>query len=178
MREDDKLKQKYGTEPGFKVPDGYFEHVYASISEQLPEHPATRKRAPLSRWTRLKPYVYLAAMFGGIWCTMKMVSMISQTHTEPVSLDNPPELVAQAMSSPEVVAQAYTAPTVMAVDDETFPIDEPQSSQTGNSDEPGDISDLSDGYVEYVNAADIDLSQLQAALYSDDSSDDDYYYYI
>lgn len=181
MKEEDKLKHICGTETGFRVPDGYFDHVFAKIDANLPEHPALKKRAPLSRWQRIKPYVYLAAMFGGIWCTMKMVSMMSQTTPEKVSLDNPPELVAQAMSSPEVLAQAYSSPTVMIVEESTDSFDDVENTESAtpsNEQAEDEAIEMPSDYSNFVSVSDIDLNQLQAALYADETEDYYYPYYI
>lgn len=174
------MKRRFGTDTGFRVPEGYFDRVFSEIDAKLPEHPGLKAAAPLSRWQRLKPYVYLAAMFGGIWCTMKMVSMMSDAGPEPVSLDNPPEMIAQAMSTPEVVAQVYSSPSVMVIEDEV--LDEPVSaSETADAESgEGSVADVAaptDEYSDFVNVADIDLGQLQAALDAEDTADD-YYYYI
>ena len=100
MRQEDILKEKYGTDAGFRVPDGYFDNLNSAIMSKLPDYPEVERVAPLSVWQRVKPYVYLAAMFAGIWCTMKMVTMIQSAPAgTEVSLDNPPAMIAQAMSS-------------------------------------------------------------------------------
>lgn len=71
------LNNPSATHSAFKVPEGYFEslpsQVMAAIdrhSEQtaLPGHEA--KRVPFYRtelYAKIKPYLYMAAMFGGIW---------------------------------------------------------------------------------------------------------------
>lgn len=181
MKEEDKLKHRFGTDTGFRVPEGYFDRVFSEIDTQLPEHPGLRPAAPLSRWQRLKPYVYLAAMFGGIWCTMKMVSMMSDTGPEPVSLDNPPEMIAQAMSNPEVVSQVYSTPSVMVIEEDVSDEDAPVSETVDAAPKEeiaGEDASTTEDYSDFVNVADIDLGQLQAALDADDTADDYYYYYI
>ncbi len=181
MKEEDKLKQRFGTDTGFRVPEGYFDRVFSEIDAKLPEHTGLRAAAPLSRWQRLKPYVYLAAMFGGIWCTMKMVSMMSDTGPEPVSLDNPPEMIAKAMSNPEVVSQVCSSPSVMVIEDEVFEEAAPVSEAVEADSEEASATEEAaptDEYSDFVNVADIDLGQLQAALDADDTADDYYYYYI
>ncbi len=80
----------------FTVPEGYFDSFRAEMLNTLPEYPERPKMNPLSRWQKIKPYMYLAAMFVGIWCMMK----VFHTFTTPtaVSLDNPPESVALALA--------------------------------------------------------------------------------
>lgn len=95
MKFEDRLKDKIGREPGFRVPDGYFDSLADEVSAKLPEREVSEP-APLSRWHRVRPYIYLAAMFAGIWCMMKMFHLMSQPAN--LDLENPPALVAQAIS--------------------------------------------------------------------------------
>ncbi len=99
-----KIEAKFGRDTGYRVPDGYFDDIYSRISGAKGEIPAPPVEKPLSRWHRVRPYVYLAAMFAGIWCMMKMFSMI-QTNQIPVVLDNPPAMFAEAINQPEAQAQ-------------------------------------------------------------------------
>lgn len=96
MNEEDRLIEKYGRNTGMKVPDGYFESVYDEISAKLPEYNHTRRFVEMTFWQRVKPYVYLAAMFAGIWLMMKVFYISSQMGD--MSLDNPPEQIVLAMS--------------------------------------------------------------------------------
>ena len=88
MKNADFLQDKIGRDPGFRVPDGYFEDFTIKTMESLPPYPEQP----------VKPYVYMAAMFAGIWLTMKMFHDVS-TAASRLSLDNPPEAVAYAMAS-------------------------------------------------------------------------------
>lgn len=101
MKEEDKLVDRFGRKGPWSVPEGYFESVRNEITAKLPEYPEAPKPLPLSRWQRVKPYVYLAAMFAGIWCMMQMFHHIS-SGMGSVNLDNPPEQLAQIMSDPEM----------------------------------------------------------------------------
>ncbi|MDE5887548.1 MAG: hypothetical protein K2J48_11275 [Muribaculaceae bacterium] len=97
MRHEDILKEKYGTDPGFRVPDGYFEKLQKEIMDSLPAYPETPRHVPVGLWQRVKPYVYLAAMFAGIWLMMKVFVNVSNSST--LSLDNPPEAIVQVLGS-------------------------------------------------------------------------------
>lgn len=97
MRQEERLKEKFGTDPGFKVPEGYFEELNARIMNNLPEYPEAPKAMDLSLWQRVKPYVYLAAMFAGIWLMMNMFHRMSSA--PELSLDNPPAAIAAMMQS-------------------------------------------------------------------------------
>lgn len=104
MKREDILNKKIGKDHGFRTPEGFLEELYRNTSAQLPER---KPIAPIKRttWQTIRPYVYLAAMFAGIWCTMKMVSQMQISQQPHISLDNPPALVAQAISAPEVVQE-------------------------------------------------------------------------
>ncbi|GHU79331.1 hypothetical protein FACS1894145_3240 [Bacteroidia bacterium] len=52
------------TDP-FKVPERYFENFVPDLMAKLPEHPVEQPKV-ISLWDRVKPFVYMAAMFAGI----------------------------------------------------------------------------------------------------------------
>lgn len=172
MNSEDKLKNNFGTDAGFRVPDGFFDKKFAQIASELPAYPEV-KTVQLSRWQRLKPYVYLAAMFAGIWCTLKMVTMMGdgiQNPVAPLSLDNPPQLVAQALSTPDVVNAALPVSTMTEADLDAFLDD----ALIDNDEETGD--ELADEIMAEpdVDAYDIDINQLRAELATD--NEEEYYY--
>lgn len=77
MKDDDKLKAAFGNQGGWTVPEGYFESFAEKMMAQLPEVPEAPKQIELSRWQRVKPYAYLAAMFAGIWLMMNVFHRVS-----------------------------------------------------------------------------------------------------
>jgi len=97
MRQEDQLIEKYGRNPGFRVPDGYFEGLNARIIAGLPPYKEAPKTMDLSLWQRMKPYVYLAAMFAGIWLMMSVFHKVSDSGT--LSLDNPPAVIVASMAN-------------------------------------------------------------------------------
>ncbi|MEG1538551.1 MAG: hypothetical protein RR383_01230 [Muribaculaceae bacterium] len=58
-------------DPGFKVPDNYFNDFAERMTKSLPEREFTIETPP-SLWHRARPWIYMAAMFVGIWCMMKV----------------------------------------------------------------------------------------------------------
>lgn len=94
MKEKDILA-KVGGKTGYTVPPHYFDNFRSRMMENLPEYKVA-EQPKLTAWQRVKPYLYMAAMFAGIWCMMKMFHTISSTD---LSLDNPPQAVALAMAS-------------------------------------------------------------------------------
>ncbi|MCH5224617.1 MAG: hypothetical protein J1D77_01410 [Muribaculaceae bacterium] len=95
MKPEEELINKYGKDSGMRVPEGYFPELERRIMEQLPPYVKAETPRIFSRWQRVKPYVYLAAMFCGIWLMMK----VFHTATQPVSLslDNPPQALVELL---------------------------------------------------------------------------------
>lgn len=100
MKEEEKLIDKFGRKGPWSVPDGYFDTMREEVMSKLPEYPAVQKSVDLSTWQRIKPYVYLAAMFAGIWCMMQVFHRVSG-NMGTLSLDNPPEYLAAYVNESE-----------------------------------------------------------------------------
>lgn len=66
---------------GMTVPDGFFERFVADMEQKLPYRPeaeeARRLEPTKTTWQRVRAYVYMAAMFAGIWCMLKMFTMMT-----------------------------------------------------------------------------------------------------
>lgn len=71
MKDNRKILDEIGGKSGFKVPDNYFETLSARITEQLPERNLP-KPEKITLWHRLRPYIYMAAMFAGIWLMVQV----------------------------------------------------------------------------------------------------------
>lgn len=93
MKFEDTLRERIGSETGFVLPEGSLEEVYRKVSAELPERKLLTK-PKVTMWQKVRPYLYLAAMFAGIWCMMKMFHTMSSSE---ISLDNPPQFVAEAI---------------------------------------------------------------------------------
>lgn len=132
MKQDNDLLKKLGNDDGMRVPDGYFADFARQMEQKLPplefENPEP-KVLPRSRWQQVRPYVYLAAMFMGIWCMMKMFNLMGGNDST-LSIDNNPTLIS-------------------AITDETF-FDEYYS----NTDGIDDFDLLEDMYNEGVSTSD------------------------
>ena len=70
---------KIGKVNPFKVPTGYFENFSDKMIAQLPEKEAKEPQV-VSFWERMKPWVYMAAMFTGI---MLMVNIFVDNRQSP-----------------------------------------------------------------------------------------------
>lgn len=65
MKEEKYLIGKCGKENPFKTPEGYFENFTRNIMEQLPEK-EIQAVPETTLWHRIRPWVYMAAMFCGL----------------------------------------------------------------------------------------------------------------
>lgn len=106
MNED--ILNKIARHDGIEVPDGYFADFAKRLTASLPERPELESpdkilTLPRTPWQRIRPYVYMAAMFAGVWCMLKLFSLISTT-ADPLSIDNYPEL-AEALDNDQVVRE-------------------------------------------------------------------------
>lgn len=63
------ILSRIGREPGFKVPDNFFEEFTSKMEKELSNHEIIPEVKP-SVWNRIRPYIYMTAMFAGIWCMM------------------------------------------------------------------------------------------------------------
>ena len=85
MKEDLNLKHKFGNENHFNVPENYFKDLVPNIMEQLPE--LKEQETPHIRlWDRVKPWVYMAAMFCGLLFTIKTVVNQSSDFTRTTTI--------------------------------------------------------------------------------------------
>lgn len=75
MKEDDILLKKLGKENSFKVPEGYFENFTSEVMNKLPEKEKVAfEEEHTSTWTKLKPLLYMAAMFVGAALIIRVAS--------------------------------------------------------------------------------------------------------
>ncbi|MBR6639613.1 MAG: hypothetical protein IKL35_04540 [Muribaculaceae bacterium] len=96
MKNESDILTKLGNDSGMKVPEGYFADFASRMTKELPaqdfENEQSPKVLPRSRWQQIRPYIYLAAMFMGIWCMMKMFNLM-QSSDAKLSIDNSPALI-------------------------------------------------------------------------------------
>lgn len=77
-QEESEILKRLGKDPGFKIPENYFDDFQARMMEMLPEVEITEVDAKPSMWVRVRPYLYMAAMFAGVWCMMHVFSHFNQ----------------------------------------------------------------------------------------------------
>ena len=98
MKDDKELMARYGKKNSFKVPEGYFEQFHEQLMSRLPE--ATPEAAPEAKiplMTRIKPLLYMAAMFVGIIFMVQGIMYVQQSHLKSDNL-----AAAEELYEPEV----------------------------------------------------------------------------
>ena len=97
MKDDKELMARFGKESPFKTPEGYFEQFHEQLMNRLPEPEAlaTAPAAPLSLMARIKPWLYMAAMFVSTIFVVQSLMYVQETrfpaeetaHTEDIYTD-------------------------------------------------------------------------------------------
>ena len=72
MNDDKRLLEKFGRKHPFTTPEGYFDDFTARIMDTLPEK-ETPAEPHITMWQRVKPWVYMAAMFCGLMLSVRLV---------------------------------------------------------------------------------------------------------
>ncbi|MDE6270910.1 MAG: hypothetical protein K2M12_08690 [Muribaculaceae bacterium] len=93
MKHDTDILDKIARNDGLKAPDGYFGDFARRMAEQLPDRPELQQMGvvipPRTMWERVRPYVYMAAMFAGVWCMLKMFTGITASDSLTPMENNP-----------------------------------------------------------------------------------------
>ena len=93
MKTDPDILDRLNRDSGMTVPDGYFDDIAAHMSSILPERPEAESTAVILErptiWSRVRTYVYMAAMFAGVWCMLKMFTLMSGTDGHNTIDSNP-----------------------------------------------------------------------------------------
>lgn len=88
MKEEEAILRKVGTKNPFTVPEGYFEGLTSDVMNHLPEKEASvllQKEPTL--WEKVKPWVYMAAMFAGAALLIRVGSVDSETPMHQLASD-------------------------------------------------------------------------------------------
>ena len=91
MKKQEDILEKIGRRDGMTVPPGYFDSFADRMTASLPARPEAETHArvipPRTVWARIRPYVYMAAMFAGIWCMLKMFTLMAPGNVD-LSVEN------------------------------------------------------------------------------------------
>lgn len=111
MNKDKDILSRLDHKDGMTVPEGYFASFVKHMDEVLPERPelyGTQPAVPRTFWQKVRPYAYMAAMFAGVWCMLKMFTML--TSSSPLPLETNP-VMAEAFSNDTFVNE-YVIPDI------------------------------------------------------------------
>lgn len=104
MKEEDKdILSQLDRRDGMTVPDGFFADFASRMAASLEPTPfelsasAPAIAARRTFWQRVRPYAYLAAMFAGVWCMLKMFT--SLTGVGAPAHNEPSEVLARALGN-------------------------------------------------------------------------------
>lgn len=87
MKEEQEIIKKCGKKNPFKVPEGYFEDFARNIMTQLPtnDDAIVEEEPCITLWQRVKPLLYMAAMFVGM---IVCVNVALGTHFDNTASSN------------------------------------------------------------------------------------------
>lgn len=77
-QERSEILDRIGKDSGFKTPEGYFDDFNARMAQMLPDVEITEVDSKPTLWVTVRPYLYMAAMFAGVWCMMKVFTGFKQ----------------------------------------------------------------------------------------------------
>ncbi|MBR5192931.1 MAG: hypothetical protein IKW37_00715 [Bacteroidaceae bacterium] len=86
MKEEQDILKKVGTKNPFQVPEGYFESFTQELMSKLPEKETCVPIAEPNLWTRVKPWLYMTAMFLGIMLSVRIFVGEPQKEDFPISM--------------------------------------------------------------------------------------------
>lgn len=72
MGKEDNILRKVGTSNPFRVPDHYFEDFTQELMSKLPEKESMPLMPEPTLWQRVKPWIYMTAMFCGIMLSVRV----------------------------------------------------------------------------------------------------------
>ena len=94
-REINDILQQANRHDGMTVPEGFFAEFATKLEREIDARPALQwtEPAPRTFWQKVRPYVYMAAMFAGVWCMLQMFNVMGGG-SQPVSPKTNPVLAA------------------------------------------------------------------------------------
>ncbi|MGL5920592.1 MAG: hypothetical protein ACRCZQ_08850 [Bacteroidales bacterium] len=72
MKKEQEIKASEATRKAFKIPDNYFEQLNESVMSNLPDSEPVFEHETTTLWTRVRPVIYMAAMFMSIIFSVKL----------------------------------------------------------------------------------------------------------
>lgn len=85
MGKEDNILRKVGTQNPFRVPENYFEDFTQELMNKLPEKEPMLCLSEPTLWLRVKPWVYMTAMFVGIMLSVRIFVGEPQNEEFPIT---------------------------------------------------------------------------------------------
>lgn len=85
MNPEEKILQEIGKKNPFTVPENYFENFTQELMDKLPTKEAVLQTEAPTLWQRVKPWLYMAAMFCGIMLSVRIFVGKPQQEEFPIS---------------------------------------------------------------------------------------------
>ena len=85
MGKEDNILRKVGTKNPFRVPENYFEDFTQELMSKLPEKETMPISPEPTIWQRVKPWLYMTAMFMGIMLSVRIFVGEPQNEEFPIS---------------------------------------------------------------------------------------------
>lgn len=83
---------------GRTVPDGYFEDFARRVMAALPAEAPVRVEPRRTVWQKMRPYVYMAAMFAGVYLMMNIFTLTARLNN-PAAQPDTSALFAELLNS-------------------------------------------------------------------------------
>lgn len=87
MKEEDYILRKVGKDNHFQTPEGYFENLTSEIMNRLPEMDYSQVETEISIWQRVKPWIYMAAVFVGAAFILRLGGMLVKDNPEYIAAE-------------------------------------------------------------------------------------------
>ncbi len=119
-----KLQDIDNSKNPFEVPDDYFAQFHKEIMDKLPEKEFTVPKK-VTMWDKVKPWVYMAAMFIGLYIT---INFLTDNRNDANSASNP--MVVEQMNSGSTNQSDYWS-TINITEEEFYQYLESQLIEEG-----------------------------------------------
>lgn len=111
MKTTQDILEKVNHRDGLTVPDGFFARFNEQMAASLPEQPWEKESdsqpaQQRSIWAKIRPYVYMAAMFAGVWLMMQMFDTMKPSTRPDLSFDHNP-VISEAVTDDTFVNDYY-----------------------------------------------------------------------
>ena len=95
MGKEDNILKKVGTQNPFRVPEHYFENFTEELMNKLSEKEPLPFSAEPTLWERVKPWLYMTAMFCGIMLSVRIFVGEPKKEEFPITLSEAETLPAE-----------------------------------------------------------------------------------